>query len=136
VENSRSLRAACVIDTDIAIDFLNQRKYAGELLQQWAGEGLLIVSTVTHLEIYRGTRTDEEECTAVFLDRLVSIPVDVSIARRAGALLGGLRRQGKTVGIADAIIAATALGMGVPLLTNNVEHYVFPGLKLVRGLAK
>ncbi|MEK7353910.1 MAG: PIN domain-containing protein, partial [Chloroflexota bacterium] len=67
-----------------------------------------------------------------FLDGLVSIPVDISIARQAGKMLGELRSKGLTMGIADAIIAATALQMNAPLLTNNVEHYPFPELRLLR----
>jgi predicted nucleic acid-binding protein len=123
-----------LVDSDIAIDFLRRRDYAKELLEHWAGEGLLAVSTVTHLEIYRGMKAGEEEATNAFLDGLLSISVDVPIARRAGKLLGTLRPKGVTVGIADAIIAATALGLNVPLLTNNVEHYPFPNLKVIRGL--
>ncbi len=48
--------------------------------------------------------------------------------------MGELRSKGMTVGIADAIIAATALQLDAPLLTNNVEHYPFPDLKVIRGL--
>lgn len=136
MESSRPLRISCLLDTDIGIDFLNRRKYAGEVLQQWSAEGLVAVSTITHLEICRGMRPDEEKRTTAFLDRLFSVPVDVPIARKAGVLLGEVRRQGRTIGIADAIIGATALGLGVPLLTNNVEHYAFFGLKVVRGLGR
>lgn len=134
MKSSSSLRVACVVDTDISIDFLNQHKYAAGVLKQWSKEGLLVVSTVTHVEIYRGMRHDEEHRTIAFLDRLVSVPVDVPIARTAGRLLREARHHGKTVGIADAIIAATALGLDVPLLTNNVGHYDFLGLRVVRGL--
>jgi predicted nucleic acid-binding protein len=49
-------------------------------------------------------------------------------------MFGELRSKGVTVGIADAIIAATALQFNTPLLTNNVEHYPFTDLKVVRGL--
>ena len=49
-------------------------------------------------------------------------------------MLGELRSKGPTTGIADAIIAATALELGAPLLTNNVGHYPFPDLKVIRGL--
>ena len=49
-------------------------------------------------------------------------------------MLGELRSKGKTMGIADAIIAATALQFGTPLLTNNIEHYPFSDLKVIRGL--
>ena len=136
MEIRQSRHISCLVDTDVAIDFLRQRDYAGTLLGHWAGQGLLAISTITQLELYHGIKTGEEEHTNAFLDGLLSIPVDVPIARLAGKLMGSLRAKGLTVGIADAIIAATTLELGVPLLTNNVDHYPFPGLKTIRGLPK
>jgi predicted nucleic acid-binding protein len=134
VQSSRIKNIACLVDTDVAIDFLRRRDYARKLLEHWAGEGLLAISTLTHLEIYQGMKASEEQATNVFLDGLVSVAVDVPIARRAGRMLAEIRAKGVTVGIADAIIAATALHLNAPLLTNNVEHYPFTDLKVVRGL--
>jgi len=134
VQSSRVKGISCLIDTDIAIDFLRRRDYAQKLLESWADEGLLAISTLTHLEIYQGMKTGEEKATNSFLDGLVSVAVDIPIARRAGTMLGELRSKGKTIGIADAIIAATALQFGTPLLTNNIEHYPFLDLKVIRGL--
>jgi len=135
VQSSQVRGVSCILDTDIAIDFLRRRDYARELFNRWAGEGLLAVSTLTHLEIYQGMKTGEEGATNAFLDGLISIVVDVPIARRAGTMLGELRSKGMTIGIADAIIAATALQFGAPLLTNNVEHYPFPNLKVIKGFS-
>ncbi len=132
--SSRVTGISCLLDTDIVIDFLRRRSYARKLLNDWAGEGLLAISTLTHLEIYQGMRSGEEKATNVFLDGLTSVAVDVPIARRAGTMLGELRSKGVTVGIADAIIGATALQLNAPLLTNNVEHYPFADLKVLRGL--
>ena len=134
MQSSRYGGISCLLDSDIAIDFLRRRGYARKLLENWAGEGLLAFSTLTHLEIYQGMKAVEEDATNAFLDGMVSIAVDIAIARRAGIILSENRVRGVTVGIADAIIAATALQLGVPLLTNNVEHYPFTGLKVVRGL--
>lgn len=134
MERTRTRGASCLVDTDIIIDFLRQRDYAKALLEHRAEEGLLAISTITHLEIYQGMKANEEEATNAFLDGLLSIPVHVSIARQAGRLLGNLRSSGITVGIADSIIAATALELGVPLLTNNVEHYPFPSLNIIKGM--
>ena len=133
MQSSRAKGISCLLDTDIAIDFLRRCDYARKLLVHWAGEGLLAISTLTHLEIYRGMKSIEEDATNVFLDGLVSAAVDIAIARRAGFMLAENRARGVTVGIADAIIAATALHLNVPLLTNNVEHYPFKDLKVVRG---
>ena len=134
MQSSRVKGISCLVDTDIAIDFLRRRDYAQKLLENWAGEGLLAISTLTHLEIYQGMKTGEEGATNAFLDGLVSVATDIPIARRAGTMLGELRSKGMTIGIADAIIAATALQFGAPLLTNNIEHYPFPNLKVIRGL--
>ena len=125
---------SCLVDTDITIDFLRKRDYARELLNHWAGKGLLAISALTHLEIYQGMKMGEEGATNAFLDGLVSIVVDIPVARQAGIMLRELRSKGTTIGIADAIIAATALQSGAPLLTNNVEHYPFPDLKVIRGI--
>jgi predicted nucleic acid-binding protein len=124
---------ACILDTDIVIDFLRRREYARELLDHWANEGLLAISTLTHLEIYQGMKSGEEKATNSFLDGLITIDVDIPIARQAGILLRNLRSKGITIGIADAIIAATALQFGVSLITNNTEHYPFAGLKVIKG---
>ena len=134
MQSSRVKGISCLVDTDVAIDFLRRCEYAQKLLENWAGEGLLAVSTLTHLEIYQGMKPGEEGATNAFLNGLISVVVDIPIARRAGIMLGGLRSKGMTIGIADAIIAATALQFGAPLLTNNVEHYPFPNLKVIRGM--
>jgi len=134
VQSSRVKGISCLVDTDISIDFLRRREYAQKLLETWAGEGLLAISTITHLEIYQGMKAGEEIATNAFLDGLVSVTVDILIARRAGTMLGELRSKGITIGIADAIIAATALQFDAPLLTNNIEHYPFPTLKVIKGL--
>ena len=134
MQSSRVKGISCLVDTDIAIDFLRRRDYAHKLLEHWVEEGLLAISTLTHLEIYQGMKAGEDRATNAFLDGLVSVAVDIPIARRAGTMLGELRATGATIGIADAIIAATALQFGTPLLTNNVEHYPFPDLKVIRGL--
>src|SRR4030042_1608157 len=109
MQSNRLKGVACLLDTDIAIDFLRRRDYARILLEHWAEEGLLAVSALTHLEIYQGMKAGEEKATNAFLDGLISVAVDVPIARHAGKMLGELRLKGITVGIADAIIAATAL---------------------------
>lgn len=133
MQNNQVANIACLMDTDIVIDFLRRRDYARKLLEDWAIKGLLAVSTLTHLEVYQGMKKEEEKATGLFLDGLLSLVVDVNIARRAGNIIRTLRSKGITASTGDAIIAATALQIGVPLLTNNVEHFPFAELRVVRG---
>lgn len=130
------LPITCLLDTDIVIDYLRGHQYAKTLLDHFTRftGGLAAISVITHLEVYMGMRPQEEAATQAFLDGLVSIEVDITVARRAGKLLKQLRSRGITVGLADGIIAATAEALGVPLLTNNVDHYPLPQLQVIRGI--
>jgi predicted nucleic acid-binding protein len=128
-----SPKIACVIDSDIAIDYIRGEKYAIRILQDHVEKGAIVVSTLTHFEVYRGMRTGEESLTDSFLDTLFSVDVDVELAREGGKLINGLRSRGLTIDAADAIIAATAIRLNVPLITNNISHYPFPDLNVIRG---
>ncbi|MBI2836177.1 MAG: type II toxin-antitoxin system VapC family toxin [Chloroflexi bacterium] len=134
MQSSRAKDISFLLDTDIVIDFLRGRDYARKLLESWADKGLLAISTLTHLEVYQGLKPGEEGATGSFLDGLTSIAVDVPISRSAGKMLAELRSKGVTAGMADSVIAATALHVGAPLLTNNVQHYPFTELRVIRGL--
>ena len=127
------VKTSCVIDTDIAVDFLRRREYAPTLLREWAGKGRIAVSTLTHFEVFQGMLRSEEEFTRDFLSSLVSIDATVSITQSAGIIAHSLLSRGITIGTADAIIAATALELGVPLITNNIKHFSVPGLTIVHG---
>ncbi len=129
-----SWRIACLVDTNIIIDCLRGRSYALTLLERWAQLGLPAISAVTYLEVYQGMRAHEENSTRAFLDGLAAIVVDSSIAQQVGKMIGEFRSRGVTIDAPDAIIAATALQIGAPVLTNNVEHYPFQGLSVIHGL--
>jgi predicted nucleic acid-binding protein len=68
----------------------------------------------------RGSR--EEEALEVFLEAFEPLPVDAQIARLGGDLR---RRYGPShnTGLADALIAATALTHGIPIVAFNVKHF-------------
>jgi predicted nucleic acid-binding protein len=131
---SRALsNAACVIDSDIAIDYLRLRDYTIRLLDGWAEKGRICISVLTHFEVYQGIRPKEESNTRVFLNGLLSIDVTQDIAKQAAEFSKILSSRGITIGIADAIIAATAIELNVPLITNNVKHFSVPGLTIIHG---
>lgn len=133
------LTISCLLDTDVCIDFLREREYANTLLHKWLTKGLLSVSAVTHLEIYAGMRKGEESATREFLDLLVTITLDETIAGSAGSIIRRLKSMGLTISPLDSIIAASALFINVPLITNNISDYPVPeisGLVVVKGTGK
>jgi len=130
---------SCLVDTDVCIDFLREREYTRVLLSNWLNKGLLSVSTITHLEIFAGMRKDEEKDTRAFLDSLITLPVDETIARSAGDIIGHLRAKGITISPLDSLIAATAVFLNVPLITNNISDYPavdIPALVVIKGIDK
>lgn len=59
-------------------------------------------------------------------------PVSEEIALRAGMIDGELRGRGFSIGMMDALIAATALEQGDGVATRNTRHFKrVPGLEVV-----
>jgi predicted nucleic acid-binding protein len=70
----------------------------------------------------------ERKETFDLLDSLETIPVTAEIADGAGELIRSWRARGINLGDADAIIAASALEEGLPLVTTNAKHFPMPDL--------
>lgn len=51
------------------------------------------------------------------------LPVNELIWTRATEILRRLRRAGLKIGVADTLIAATALNYGLPVVAQNVKHF-------------
>ena len=60
------------------------------------------------------------------------IPIDQPIAEAWAHLFVALGRTGKRVPINDSWIAATAIALGVPLVTQDRDYSAVPGLVVVR----
>ncbi|MGI8608945.1 MAG: type II toxin-antitoxin system VapC family toxin [Candidatus Dormibacteria bacterium] len=111
-----------LVDTDVIIDHLRgHRRLPDDVVAAY--------STVTRCELFSGG--DDAAVIRTLLDALVEVDVDRVVAETGGAIR---RKHGLTV--PDALVAATALGLGVPLVTRNARHFrAVPGL-LVRPPGK
>ena len=81
------------------------------------------------IEVYGfpGLKAEEKAALDVLFRRLTVHPLDTAVIERAITL-----RQQRKMGLADAIIAATALVHCLPLVTCNMGDFKqVPGLKLV-----
>jgi tRNA(fMet)-specific endonuclease VapC len=118
-----------LLDTDIFSEFVRGRNkvVAKRAADYELVHGPFTISAITLMEVASGwhrrgrqTRVDE------LLQRLVGwevLSVDERIAVLAGRIHGDLTRTGQPVGVADPLIAATALHHGLVLITGNTAHY-------------
>ncbi len=58
------------------------------------------------------------------------LPVDITAARRIGPLADHAVGQGHAPGLADIMIAATALNWGLVVLTQNLRHFTPLGVSV------
>lgn len=117
-----------LLDTDVMVDFLRGYPKAVALVKSHAGT--IVLSSIVVAELYAGVKGDRELAT---LDDFIAlchvVPVTQEIART-----GGIHKRDYAkshgIGLADAIIAATAQAEEADLTTLNVKHY--PMLKGIR----
>lgn len=117
-----------VVDTSILIDVLRNDSRA--LTYVRALKEVPTCSEVTRVEVTRGLRSGERSSAEQLFQTLSWVPLDESIARRAGELGRRWDRHGPGIGLADLVIAATAEQLSATLATTNVHHFpMFAGLR-------
>lgn len=109
-----------IFDTDILIWTLRGNIHAAEVIDHSDSR---FISLMTHFELLDGLR-DKRELAALsrLIRRFESVPMSQEIGEVA---LNHMERLALKVHLspADAIIAATALHLDLPLCTGNVKHF-------------
>jgi predicted nucleic acid-binding protein len=119
-----------LLDTTVLIDVLRGRQNRRALLAKLVEEGHTLATAAINLgEVYAGMRPEEEKKTDAFLSSLECYSLTAGIARRAGMLKSAWARKGKTLTLADMIVAATALEHGLTLMTDNRKDFPLSELK-------
>lgn len=118
-----------LIDSDIMVDVTRGNRaaadYLDSLVDAWS------ISTITCLELLAGARTQREtDDLHMVLSGYRTIPTTERMARRAYDLM---RVYARSHGLhpMDAMIAGTAMGEGLTLVSKNRKHFhMIAGLEL------
>ena len=119
-----------LVDTDVLIWHLRGNPQAARRLDELQP---LTISSVSYLEVLQGMRNKAE---LVAIQKMLKLrqaevrPITETITIRATELMETMTlSHGLQMG--DALIAATALEHGIPLLTGNVRHFAaIPALRI------
>ncbi|HKG04307.1 MAG TPA: PIN domain-containing protein [Conexibacter sp.] len=118
-----------LLDTSVLIDTLRGGG-AGTRLRDLRASGAPVpwICAINVEELYRGVREPEEAALGRFLGGLRLAPLGVEEAELAGRWRRDFARRGVTLGQADCLIAAAAVGIGARLATGNPRHFPMDGV--------
>ena len=109
-----------LFDSDIIIDYL--RGFGGALKFFESFDQDFTASVVTIAELYSGVRDKDRQELEYFMSLFTVFPLTAEIAKEAGFLRQSYFRS-HGMGLADAMIAATAKAHGATLLSLNARHF-------------
>jgi predicted nucleic acid-binding protein len=113
-----------VADTDVLIDYLAGEEPAAARIALELQRGALQTTAITRAELLRGARTPRQaKATAALLDALPTLPLDDRAADRAAEIARMLDTEGRSIAMADALIAGIVVTHGGVLLTRNRRHF-------------
>ena len=128
VSSVSGLTTKVLADTNVWIAYFRgervkaQEQPAAEALDRLIGEDRVVLCGVVEMELYQGLRENERERLEAQFSALEFFDTSREDFRRAGHLLGDLRRQGVTIPSPDALIAALCLRHDLMLLEND-NHF-------------
>jgi predicted nucleic acid-binding protein len=121
-----------LLDTSVLIDILRSRLGRREWLAAIVRDGHTPATSALNVaEVYAGMRPEEERQTKYFLLSLNCHSISADVGERAGKLKNHWARKGRTLTLADAMVAAIALEQRCPLATDNLKDFPMPELKLL-----
>ncbi len=117
-----------LLDTDtVSYFFRNNPKVVEKLDKYLAEHGFVSISVVTYYEVLNGLYFKDAKSQLKKFEEFVALnevlPLTDNIAKRCAQIYAELRKQGKTIGHNDMLIAGTAIENNMALITNNTKDF-------------
>ncbi|MBN2718527.1 MAG: type II toxin-antitoxin system VapC family toxin [Deltaproteobacteria bacterium] len=113
-----------IADTDVLIDFLKGAGATADRIEFELKQGLC-TTVISAFELWSGAVGSSKRETAVniLLDALTIVPCKPFAAREAAKIRYDLQKEGRTIGMADSLIAGICVTERSVLLTRNKKHF-------------
>ena len=116
------------LDTNIISYYFNANESIKERILETIDNNENICTTVINVyEIFKGFRwknsKNKENQFKDFLENVIVFTIDEDVINIASDIYSNLRKNGKTIGDADILIAAIVIKNNGKLITINVKHY-------------
>ncbi|MBI5486273.1 MAG: type II toxin-antitoxin system VapC family toxin [Deltaproteobacteria bacterium] len=113
-----------VADTDVLIDYLHGEGPQAERIAFELEHGLR-TTVVTAFELWAGAigSAKRERAVDTLLGALTILPLDAEDARSAATVRRELGRSGRSIGMADSLIAGICVRHRAILITRNQAHF-------------
>lgn len=122
------MKKQILVDTDVIVDFLRGYAKAVSYVENHSAE--IVLSSIVVAELYAGVRDNERSNLDDFVSLFPIIPITSEIAKTGGLFKRDYHKS-YGIGLADALMAATAVIENAELKTLNTKHY--PMLKGLRA---
>jgi tRNA(fMet)-specific endonuclease VapC len=130
-----------LLDTNICIYIIKQQPVTvlKRFLEYQIGD--IGISSITLSELRYGVaKSNHQEKNTKALDEFITplevVPFDEDAAHIYGDIRAALEKAGTPIGSMDMLIAAHAVALGIPLVTNNSREFVrIPTLNIIDWIA-
>ena len=122
-----------LVDTDVLIDYLNDRSPMAERVAALIKADALQTTSINCFELLSGAHAGKRgDRTREFVDNVPVLYLDLPSAKKAAQIRQALERVGAAIEMADSLIAGIALENDLDLLTRNRRHFErIEGLRIV-----
>ncbi|WP_421868010.1 type II toxin-antitoxin system VapC family toxin [Pararhizobium sp.] len=116
-----------MLDTNILSDTIRNPFGVASQYMERVSEDALCVSAIVASEMRYGIRKKGSPRLSYLventLSRIAVLPYDDAASQSYSVIRNALERQGKSIGLADLLIAAHALSLGLTIVTNNTREF-------------
>lgn len=125
------MRDKILIDTSVWIEYFRNKSGIADLVDEMLIHDKAYITGLIIAELLQGVKTEKEvKMLERYIDAVPIVPCDNKDWIEAGRLSFKLRRDGKTIPLSDALIAAILLKNNMMIFSFDQHFKMIDGIKL------